>query len=89
MLVKFWRCIVDYAQKVEITGRIIALQEQRFRFLTDTGQVYLLTLSADGRPDIDRLAQFQRRAAHLTVRFTGQPNLAGGVAVDIREDGRQ
>ena len=73
---------------MEVSGRIIAFQEQRFRLLTDTGQVYLLTLRADGHLDATTLADLQRRRAHVAVHFTGQPNLVGGVALDVREDTR-
>jgi hypothetical protein len=73
---------------VHVTGRIIAVQEQRFRLLTDTGQVYLLTLASDTVPDASTLGELQRRGAHLAVRFEGEPNLAGGTALEIREDGR-
>lgn len=70
-----------------MTGTIIALQEQRFRLRTDSGQVYLLTLSNDSRLDASALADFHQRGAHLAVRFTGQPNLTGGVALEMRENG--
>jgi hypothetical protein len=73
---------------VEVTGRIIAVQEQRFRLLTDTGQVYLLTLGGQAGANADTLAHFQHDRTHLAVRFSGQPNLAGGVALQVREDGR-
>ena len=35
-----------YVEQVEVAGHIIALQEDRFRLLTETGQVYLLTLAS-------------------------------------------
>ena len=39
ILINLAERIADYFETVEVTGRIIALHEQRFRLLTDTGQV--------------------------------------------------
>lgn len=74
---------------METSGRIVALQEQRFRLRTDDGQVYLLTLPANAHIDTRALADFQHRQAHLVVRFTGQPNLTGAVVRELHEDGSQ
>jgi hypothetical protein len=73
---------------VQISGRIVALQEQRFRLLTDSGQVYLLTLGRDAPLDASALAELHARGAHLDVDYTGEANLANGVAHVVREDGR-
>jgi hypothetical protein len=74
---------------MRITGRIVALQEQRFRLATDDGQVVLLTLGAEARPDAATLAVWQRRGAHLEVQVSGEPNVAGGVARLMQEIGRR
>jgi hypothetical protein len=73
---------------MEVSGRIVAVQEQRFRLLTDSGQVYLLTLAANGQLDAPMLADFRKRQTHLVVHFTGEPNLTGAIVRDIRQDGR-
>ncbi|MBV9597416.1 MAG: hypothetical protein JOZ87_11160 [Chloroflexi bacterium] len=70
---------------MEVSGRVIAHQEQRLRLLTDSGQVYLLTLTNRTRLGTDQLSDYQTRGARLAVRFDGQPNLTGGVVVDVRE----
>jgi hypothetical protein len=65
---------------MQVVGRIIALQEQRFRLLTDAGQVYVLTLARDARLDASALSAFHAKQARVTVDFSGEPNVSGGVA---------
>jgi hypothetical protein len=69
---------------VVISGHIVSVQEQRFRVQTETGQVYLLTLGRGARVDEAGLAELQRQRALVTVAYTGEPNLASGVAQDVR-----
>jgi hypothetical protein len=69
---------------MQAVGRIISVQEQRFRLLTDDGQVYLLTVSPSAMVDNAELADLHRRQARVEVEFQGQPNLAGGVARKLR-----
>ena len=71
-----------------MTGHIVALQEQRFRLRADDGRVYLLTLARDAPLDGASLADLYRRHARLGVEFSGQPNLARGVAHVVQEVGR-
>ncbi|MBV9580178.1 MAG: hypothetical protein JO057_16445 [Chloroflexi bacterium] len=72
---------------MEVTGRVIAHQEQRVRLLTDSGQVYLLTVANRAGLDAQELADFQVRGARLAVRFSGQPNLTGGIIDGMHEVG--
>ena len=65
---------------MQVVGRIIAVQEQRFRLLTDEGQVYLLTLAAAAGLEPSDLARLQTEERQLTIQFDGEPNLKGGVA---------
>ena len=69
----------------QLTGRIISLQEDRFRLATDDGQVVLLTLAPSAGQDATTLADWQRRGVRLDVRLSGEPNLAGGVARLLQE----
>ncbi len=64
----------------------MSLQEQRFRLLTDAGQVYLLTLAGNAPLDAAALAELHLRGARVAVQFTGEPNLAGAVAHTVREE---
>jgi hypothetical protein len=65
---------------MQVGGRIIAVQEQRFRLRTNEGQVYLLTLAATARLDASDLARLQIEERQLSIQFDGEPNLKGGVA---------
>jgi hypothetical protein len=49
--------------------------------------VYLLTLDKHAPLDASGLAQLQARSAHVTVEFSGEPNLRSGVAHLVQEDG--
>jgi len=73
---------------MQVSGHIVAVQEQRFRLATDHGRVYLLTLGRHTRIDPNTLAQLHRRDAHVEVDFSGEPNLTGGVAHSVREAAR-
>ena len=67
-----------------ITGKIIAIQEERFRILTDAGQGYLLTLAKSAPVSPFQLDVWRRAGVLVEVQFTGQPDLVSGVASDVR-----
>ena len=73
---------------MQVSGRIVAVQEQRFRFAADSGQILLLTLGRHAPLDAAALVAFKHSQAHLQVDFSGEPNLSGGVAHNLREVGR-
>lgn len=87
ILIKLSTTSGSYPLRVEVAGRIVALQEERFRLLTDSGQVYLLTLGRHAPIDASTLAALHQRQAHVIVGYTGEPNLSGCVAHDVHEDG--
>ena len=70
-------------RNVLITGRVLAVQEQRFRLLTEGGQVYLLTLAHDAPLRQTDLCDFQERNVEVSVDFQGEPNFSGGVARNV------
>jgi hypothetical protein len=65
-------------------GRLIQLQEQRFRLATTDGPTYLLTLAHNARASADDLRRWLRAGAEVTVEFDGEPGLASGVARALR-----
>ena len=71
-----------------ISGQIISVQEQRFRVQTEHGQVYLLTLGRHAAIDSGTLGELHRRGARVEVSYTGQPNMADGIAQHVREPER-
>jgi len=70
---------------VQVAGRIVAVQEQRFRLRTDGGQVLLLTLDRRAPLDGATLAGLHRRGTQVRVDFSGEPNLKSGLAHAIHE----
>ncbi len=69
-------------KKFTATGVIQAVQEQRFRLMTDMGQSLLLTLhnlaSIPGG-----LGDLLKAQAQIRVEYDGSPNLTSGVARKI------
>ena len=70
------------------SGRILSVQERRFRLLTTEGQVYLLTLARSAPLDESLLCDWRDTRATLEVQFSGEPNLVGGVAHAVHPAGR-
>jgi hypothetical protein len=66
------------------TGHIIAVQEQRFRLVNQTGQVLLLTLANHAKQSDADLHRWQEEGAVVTVAYTGEPNLDSGVAHSVK-----
>ncbi len=62
-----------------VTGVVMAVQEQRFRLMTDSGQNLLLTLHNLARLPAS-LPELQRSQAPVRVTYQGQPNLSTGIA---------
>ncbi len=68
------------AAKRKLKGRIILVQEDRFRMVADTGQGYLFTLSHKAEVGQEDLLRFRDADAEVTVEYEGEPNVASGVA---------
>ncbi len=67
-----------------VTGSIVAIQEERFRLIGREGQGYLLTLANPASNDLADLERWRRDQMLVSVRFSGEPNLASGVARSVR-----
>ena len=64
-------------------GRIIAVQEQRFKLLTDTGQVLLLTLDRHAPLEATDLSRMRDERTPVQVDIHGVPNQKGGLARNV------
>lgn len=60
-------------------GQIIAVQEQRFRLVTDDGRGLLLTLHNRAHTPADLLT-LQQSGERVQVTYEGEPGLTSGVA---------
>ncbi len=67
-----------------ITGRIVAVQEERVRLVTESGEVMLLTVSNQAARDVN-LKDLTCSQQIVQVEFTGQPNLTSGIVRHITQ----
>ncbi len=66
--------------QMTIDGRIIAVQEGRFRLLTRDGRGFLFTLSRRANIDTLTLGQWHARDLPVRVTYSGEPGLESCVA---------
>ena len=71
-------------QKLRARGRLVVVQEERFRLRRDDGRVLLLTLAHDATVDILDLERLERTGTLVDVSYEGQPNTESGVAHVVR-----
>ncbi len=71
---------MNRANSHEVTGYVVAVEEERFRFETDDGRVLILTLGGNANADRERLQELHRAHAHLSLEYQGEPNLASAAA---------
>lgn len=64
-------------------GQIAVVQEERFRLITDAGAGLLLTLAHSANVGPEQLCRYHEGRARVTVDYTGEPNMADGVAHGI------
>ncbi len=63
-----------------VAGRIIVVQEMRFRLVTDDGRGYLFTLAKNANVDTTELRRLHARDTPVRVSYVGQPGLDSCVA---------
>lgn len=63
-----------------IAGRIIVVQEMRFRLVTDDGRGFLFTLSKRANVGPTELQRWRAHDTTVRVTYEGQPGLDSGVA---------
>ena len=71
-------------QQQEVRGRILLVQEERFRVWTADGRGPLLTLAHNANASAEDLHRLHKTQAEVLVEYTGDPNLASGVAHSVR-----
>ena len=64
-------------------GRVIMVQESRFRIVTASGQAFLFGLSHAAGVDETDLLEFYRRNIPVIVDYRGEPGLETGMAHSI------
>jgi hypothetical protein len=67
----------------KISGRILIVQEDRFRVIAADGRGYLLALSHSARIRMADLRRYQQAGTRIQVEYEGSPNLADGIAYKL------
>ncbi len=75
--------MVKHPERKTITGRILAVQEYRFRLAADDGRALLFTMNRFANIDLDQLCQMQKDSAHIKVEYEGEPDLESSTAHHI------
>ncbi len=65
-----------------VTGRVIAVQEERLQLATDGGQNLLLTLRSDTHLPAD-LGNLLHSRVQVRVVYEGEPNMDSGIVMRI------
>jgi hypothetical protein len=68
------------ARKKVVKGRILMVQEDRFRLVGETGKGYLLSLAHDAPVSGSDLSRMQDADITVLVHYEGEPNLDSGIA---------
>ena len=66
-----------------IAGRIIVVQEMRFRLVTEDGRGFLFTLARNANIDTAELRRLHARDIPVVVSYTGVPGLDSCVATRV------
>jgi hypothetical protein len=66
-------------QKKQVVGRIVVVQEDRFRLVEDVGRSYLFALHHTCGVGIEDLQRWQLSDVRVRVGYTGEPHIATGV----------
>jgi len=68
------------AETLTVAGRIIVVQEMRFRIVTADGRGYLFTLARNANVDTTELRRLHERDTPVRISYVGQPGLDTCVA---------
>lgn len=77
------RCVILSKERMMaavciVTGRVVAVQEERLRLLANSGQALLLTLGKNAWLAAD-LGDLLHTQAPVRVAYTGEANLVSGI----------
>ncbi len=67
-------------------GKVVVVQEGRFRLISDDGRAHLFLLTHDAPLEAQDLLDLARRQARVCVDYAGAPGLVARLARDIRLD---
>ncbi len=67
----------------KLKGRIILVQEDRFRVVEEKGRGYLFTLSRKSGIGQEELQRYLKAGATVILEYEGEPNMASGIALTV------
>ncbi len=67
-----------------IEGRIVVIQEDRFRLVRGRGQVFLFTLSHKASSSVDDLDLWHKQNRRVVVEYEGRSDFESAVAHSVR-----
>lgn len=67
-------------QERYLAGRIIVVQEERFRLTTDDGRSFLFVLDRKSPVHISAVRRLQKAHTEVRVKYSGEPNTGSGIA---------
>jgi hypothetical protein len=70
-------------QKKQVVGRIVVVQEDRFRLVEDVGRSGLFTLHHTCGIGIEDLQRWRQADVRVRVGYTGESHIATGVTHSI------
>ncbi len=70
-------------QKKQVVGRIVVVQEDRFRLVEDTGRSCLFALHHTCSAGIEDLQRWQQADVRVRVGYAGEPHIDSGVTHSI------
>ncbi len=69
--------------KRTLRGRVILVQEDRFRVVGNSGEGYLFTLSYKAGINQEDLERFRDANIEVVIEYEGEPNLVSGIACRV------
>ncbi|MEN6616435.1 MAG: hypothetical protein ABFD12_07745 [Syntrophorhabdus sp.] len=64
----------------EIVGRVIYVQEERFRMVDQKGRSFLFDLAHNAAVSDEDLVNWERLRTWVAVKYEGEPELESGIA---------
>ncbi len=68
------------------TGRIVVVQENRFRLVTEAGRAHLFILAHDAAVEAQDLPPLQREQTRVTVDYSDSPDRIAFIAHRLTDD---
>lgn len=69
--------------KKDVKGRILLVQEGRFRLLGEEGESYLFSLSHSASVSDSDLINWHKDNVEVKVRYVGEPDIESGIAHSV------